>query len=256
MQHIALDLRADEDCHQVDQTAGQGERGGVSAKRIAEEENHRAQQRGHQHGQPHVAPILPAGGAQVFGRLAPLAAQPFQRRGNDEHHQRELEIEIGHAQPPKTVEVETMIIQIEPEDVLEQDCHQPQAAQRGDEGEGQRHAGEVGRHAAEGRHAIGHPARQAHQRRRIGQEETEQPANDRRKKADANRDRVGAEDGGCEQSLDVGQGELPLIILKTANEQRERRQEQEKEGEDQERRDAQPRPVGAARGARQRRAPQ
>ena len=88
--------------------------------------------------------------AQVLAGLPPLPPHAVQGGGDDEHHQGKLEIEVGEAQAPEAVEVESRVVEADPEELLQKHRHHAHPAQGGDEGEGQRDPGEVGSHAGEG----------------------------------------------------------------------------------------------------------
>ena len=131
-------------------------------------------------------------------------------------------------------------IDVEAEQLVQQHGDEAEPAERGEEREGQRHAGKIRGDAGKGErrraYPVGQPA--AHDGDRDGQ--AGEGADQRRGDADLDRNPVGRDDRRLRQRGDVLEREFAGIVLKRAQHQIERRQDQEHHGEDEERRDAQP----------------
>src|SRR5687767_6388821 len=82
-------------------------------ERVAEEQDHRAHDRGYQHGQRYISPVLSRGGSEILGGLPPFTFEPVEGRQDDEDHQRDLEVHIDQRQPREGVEAESGSIQID-----------------------------------------------------------------------------------------------------------------------------------------------
>ena len=78
----------------------------MAPKALAKSRSVRAEEARPQDRQRDIAPVLPGGGAEDRGGLAPLLLQPVERRRQDQHHQRDLEVEVGEGQAPEAQEVE------------------------------------------------------------------------------------------------------------------------------------------------------
>ncbi len=117
--------------------------------------------------------------AEVRRGLAPLRAQAVDRRGDDQDHQRYLEVEIDDGDAGEREEREPVLVQVEAEVVVEKVRDDAEVAERGDEGEGERYAREVGGNARERRQRMSDEPRSAGANGRVGHEDAEQAA-DRR----------------------------------------------------------------------------
>ncbi len=176
MQHVAADLRVKQDGHDVERGAGEAIGGRHRAEGVGEEEKRRAEEARPQHRDRDMAPILPARRAEHLGRLAPFALQPVERRRQDQHHQRDLEIEIGEGEPGEAQHVEAGRIEVEAEIGVEERGHEAGAPERREEGEGERQAREIRGDAAKGHQRRAQPARQAAEHDGRGEKEAEDRA--------------------------------------------------------------------------------
>ena len=136
----------------------------------------------------------------------PFAPQSVDRRRDDQHHQRDLEIEIGDGEAPEGQDVEAVGVEIDA-DVSEQHRHEAEPPERRHEGEGERHAGEIGGDAAEGHRASaaaseGRPPRKRRERER----KPEQRAEGGGGGADLKAQPIGEADRRLAEPDDVGRG--------------------------------------------------
>src|SRR5574340_300174 len=134
VQDVALDLRANDDRYQVQETAGKGVRRGIRAKGIAEEQNGSTQKRREKDGQGDIAPIVVGAAAEVLTSLAPLTTQTIQGRSHDEHHQGELEVHVDDAQTPEVVDAEALGMYVSIDYGLDDACDQSSISHRSHEG--------------------------------------------------------------------------------------------------------------------------
>ena len=240
VQHVAADLREQLDRHQRQPRPGQRHRRGDRAEGVGEQQRGRAQERGPEHRQRHHAPVLHTGGAQDHRGLAPFLAQAFQRRGDDQHHQRDLEIEVGQHQADEAEQVEAGGVDVHPEPVARQHGDKTDAAQRRDEGEGERHAGKVRRDTRERQHTAAQPAGQVPQRDRRGDQKARETADHGGQQAEPDRHPEGVQNRRAEQVAEVGERDIALRIDKGADDDVQRRQDQKQHREQQERHNAEP----------------
>ena len=172
---VARQHRADEDRYQRDAAARQGVGRGVRAEGVAEEQDKRTREAGQEHRQAHVPPILPLCRPEVLGGLAPLFAQPFERWGDDEDHERKLEVDVDERQAEQAVDRKTVRVDVEAQ-IGEQHGDDTGRAECGDKGEGQWDAGEVRGHAGERGEQRLDPARTAAVHGGVSDEQAEQRA--------------------------------------------------------------------------------
>ena len=74
MQHVAADLRIEQDRHDVEKRAGQRIGGGDGAEGVGEKQQRRAEHARPQDRQDDETPVLEAVGPEDVRRLAPLAS--------------------------------------------------------------------------------------------------------------------------------------------------------------------------------------
>ena len=148
MEHVTRDLVADQERHEGDEAAGQLIGGRLRPEGVAEEQDHRPQQRRHEDRQRDTLPVLARAGAHVLGRFAPLGPQPVDGRRDDEDHERELEVEVDELESDLAVDREAGRIRIDAQ-ALQPERDDAELAEGEDEGQGERHAGEVRGHPAE-----------------------------------------------------------------------------------------------------------
>ena len=113
MHHVAANLRVQQDRDDVQRTAGQCISGRDRTKRIGEQQQRRAKHARPQHRQRHVAPVLEGRAAEAVTGFAPLALQAVERGRDDQHHQRNLEVQVSQRQPGKAQNTEARRVQIE-----------------------------------------------------------------------------------------------------------------------------------------------
>ena len=131
--------------------AGQRIGGGDRAESVGEEQDRGAEQARPQNRQRDIAPILRRGRAEDGRSLPPLLLQPVERRHEDQHHQRDLEIEVGDRQTPEAQDIEAEPRRLMPSPSRKNSLvTRPSGTERGNEGEGERNAGKIRRDAAEG----------------------------------------------------------------------------------------------------------
>jgi hypothetical protein len=210
VQHVAANLRVEQDGHDVQRRAGQGIGGGDRAEGVGEEQDRRAEHRRPEDRQGHIAPVLPGGRAEDRGRLAPFPLQTVERRHEDQHHQRDLEVEVGDRQAPETQDGEAKRAQIEPEQVHQQRRHQTRRTERRQESEGERDAGKIRGDAAEGGEDRPQETRHPPHHHSPGEEEAGYRAKQRRGETDLDADLVGAQDGRLVQPADIVEREAAV----------------------------------------------
>ena len=127
VENIAADLGADEDGHKVERPARECISGGVGTKGVAKEEYNCPQQRGQEHRQGDVTPILKLTSAKITRGLIPFALETFQRGGDDQHHQRKLKIHVGETKTRKGIEIEAQVVEVDAKKIAQQHGHQPDA---------------------------------------------------------------------------------------------------------------------------------
>ena len=209
LQHVAADLREQEDRHDDKRRAGQRIGGRDRAEGVGEEKREGARAASASRiGRATMRQYWKPARAEDLGGLAPFALQPVERRRDDQDHQRDLEEQIGQGQTPEAQEVEAHRVDVDAEPVPQQHRDQTEPAERGEKGEGQRHAGEVRRDAGEGHHrrrgasSAARPASPPRRRRsRSGSRRSAEAS------ADPDRDPEGGEDRRLEQVGDVGERE-------------------------------------------------
>ncbi len=176
VEHVAADLGSDLDGHDGDRAAGQLVGRGLCPERVAEQQDGRAQDRGHQDGQRHVPPVLARSRPQVLRSLTPLLLQAVDGGRDDEDHERQLEVEVDQLQPGLGEEAEALLVDVDAERLADPQRHEAQLAEREDERQGERHAREVRGDTREGDDGRPQPARQAGEDDRVGDEEPEDGA--------------------------------------------------------------------------------
>ncbi|MNC37453.1 hypothetical protein D3C75_860190 [compost metagenome] len=93
-----------------------------------------------------MPPELPVVGAQQRGRLAPVFTQGVERGVQQQHAKRDLEVGVHQDQPALGIDAEVL----QQADLLQQQGQRAVETEQDDEGEGQRHPGEVAGHVGEG----------------------------------------------------------------------------------------------------------
>ena len=193
MQHVTGDLVADQQWHQRDLAAGQLIGGRLRPEGVAEEQDHRPDQGRREDRQGDPPPVLARAGAHVLGRLTPLRPEAVDGRRDDQDHERELEVQIDDLESDLAVDREVGGIQVDAE-ALEPERQDPELPEREDEGQGQRHAGEVRGHAGERHERIAQDLRQTAEDDGVGEQEAEDAAHDRGDEADLDARREGVRD--------------------------------------------------------------
>ena len=117
----------------------------------------------------------------VLGRLPPLPPEAVEGRGDDQDHQRKLEVHVDDLEA--RLRREQARRQLDP-DVPQEDGEEPKVAEREDEGERERDAGEVRGDAGERQQGRPQEPWQPADDHRCGQQESEDPTADRGDEAD------------------------------------------------------------------------
>ena len=117
----------------------------------------------------------------------------FERGGDGEDHQRELEEHVDDRQSPEVVEREVAVVEVEAEEV-EEGGDDPDPAKREDEGGGQGDSGEVGGDPREGRQQRAEDPGQTAIDHRPGEQKAENPADDGGDQADPDGEPVRLDD--------------------------------------------------------------
>ena len=144
---------------------------------------------------------------------------------------------IGERQSPEAEKVEPRPVDVEVENRLEYDRRKPDPAERGDEGEGERDAGEIGGDAGKGHHRRAN--RQISPDHRQSDGKTAKRAEEGRGERYAERNPVGRENVRLKQVDDVLKCEMPVRADKGGADQIEGRHDQEHDRKDNEWRHAQ-----------------
>jgi hypothetical protein len=121
-----------------------------------------------------------AAAAQAFAGFAPFGTQAVNGRGDNQHHQRNLEIQISQRQANEAENGKAGAVQVEVGIVAQQYRHQTHAAQGGQKGKRQRNTGKVGGYAGEGHQRGANPGGQATLNGRQRQQQADQAAAQRR----------------------------------------------------------------------------
>src|SRR5438876_1098423 len=137
---------ADRDRHDWIALADEGGRGGVGGEGVGEEQQRGAEEGGGQKRTGDIAPVVPGAAAKAFGRLSPLRADAVECRQKDEDHQRDLKVGIDQHQTRQLREPHAIREDVDAA-LLKPQPDETDAPDGGDEGEGQRHATELGEHA-------------------------------------------------------------------------------------------------------------
>jgi hypothetical protein len=181
--------------------------------------------------------------AKVLAGFAPLLSQAFEGGRHDQHHERELKIHVDDAQAPEVIDGEALGMNVHFEYGLDDAGDQARIAHGGDEGKGQRNAGEVRRHAGETYEEGARPLGQPAQDHRVGEQEAEQGAAQCSEQADLQAELVGiANILLLEEIGDILEREDASRALETTDKDGDRRQQQEQDGKDKERCHADPGP--------------
>ncbi|MPM10105.1 hypothetical protein SDC9_56429 [bioreactor metagenome] len=239
-EHVAADLRKQHDRHDVQARPGQRDRRCYRAEGIGEQQREGAEDRGEEDRQRHHPPVLRTRGAEAGGGLAPLALEPVKRRGDDQDHQRDLEEQIGDGQAPEAEDVEAVDPQVDAQMRLQRQRHQAKRPERGEEGEGERHAGEIRGDAREGQQRRADRPRQPAEHHRRRHQEADKTAKRCRGDRDLDRDPVARQDRIGEQPGDVFEGEAAVGALEGAEHDLHRRRDQEQRNKKREGRKPEP----------------
>ena len=190
---------------QRDRAGGQRLGRRVGRHGAAEQQQHAAQERRHQHRAADVAPVLPAARAQVLRGLPPGRPQPLQRGQDDEHHERDLEVHVDQDDAGQRVQAEAVVVDVQPE-VVQPAGEQPAGAERGHEQEGQRDPAEVGEHAGDGDDDLAQDGR-AGGEDRVGDDQAEDPGDHRRQHRQQQRLLESREVDAVDGDVEVAEGE-------------------------------------------------
>ncbi|MCY1236498.1 hypothetical protein D9M72_491550 [compost metagenome] len=155
-------------------------------------------------------------GAKAFRRLPPFAPQPLQRWRDNQHHQRDLEIEIGKCQPEKRDDVEAGPVKIDAEPMAQQHGHETEAAECCDEGEGEWHTGKIRGDARESEDGIAQRARKATEGDGGSDQETEKTSKYRGQQAELDRNPEGRPYRGRQKLAKVLKRHLSLSVAERA----------------------------------------
>src|SRR5579862_278305 len=131
MQHVAANLGIEQDGDDIEGAAGKAISGGDGAEGVGEEQQRGAEDAGPENRECYVTPVLPGAGAEDRCGLAPFALQAIEGRRQDQHHERDLEIEIGERQAPEAQQVEAGAVDVEVEELDEERRYQAHAAEGG-----------------------------------------------------------------------------------------------------------------------------
>jgi hypothetical protein len=207
-------------------TGGQGFGGGVGGQGAAEQQQHAAQEGGQQYRAADMTPVVPGARAQVLGGLPPRRAQSFQGRQDDQHHQRDLEVQVDDDHAGQRVQGEAVCVRIEAEGG-EPLADQPAGADGRDEQESQRHAAEVGEHARRRDRHLPQQSAALGGEDRVGDDQAQDPRYDRgeHRQDDALPEtlQVDAVGGG----VDVAEREAAVVVLEGADRDGHHRRDQE-----------------------------
>ena len=197
---VTGDHRRDADRQHVEVARGQVVHRGVGAQGIGQEDDEGAEQGRGQHRQADVAPEVPGAGAEQRRRLAPVLAQGVEGGVEQQHAQGNLEVGVEDDQAVLRVEVEA----VDQPGLDQQQGQRTVEAEQDDEGEGQRHAGEVAGHVGEGDDEVAQL--RVHLAQRVAAEDGDGHAEQARPEGDlqAVLDRLQVELGG-EDLLEIAQ---------------------------------------------------
>src|SRR5579859_2090953 len=237
---LALDQIANRQGHDrialVDQRRG----GRVRRKRVGEEQEGGAQESREEQWPGDVAPVVPAVAAKALRRLAPLRADAVERGQKDQDHQGNLEVQVDQYKAGELVQPDAVRVDVDAV-VLQVNGNEARATDGRDEGEGKRHATELGEHAGHrSDHASEQPLRVS-EHDRIGEDRTSDGAYDgaherEKKTVQVRTHNVALRQGG----LDLGECRIAILVEEGTGHDDGSREEQEEADIRKERYDADP----------------
>ncbi len=169
------------------------------------------------------------GGVRARRRLPPFPLDTVDRRRDDENHQRDLEVEVDELDAGLREQREAVVVRIPTQRLRHELCDDPDRAERRDEREGERDAGEVGGNAGERRERAAHPTRCPVADRRVRDQQSEAASEKRRDEADLDAVLVRGQVGLLDQLRDVVHREATVLPLEGADNDLSRGQKQEQE---------------------------
>ena len=103
---VAVEEAADLEGRQGEGPGGQGVGRGISGQAETKNEQRGAEDGGHEHRDPDVAPVLPGVGTEVLRRLVPGRLQPLEGGQGHQDHEGDLEVHVDQGYPGERIEVE------------------------------------------------------------------------------------------------------------------------------------------------------
>ena len=143
VENVAADLGGDDERRQRQGAAGQLVGRRLGAEGVAEEQDHRPEDRRGEDRQRDPPPVLGRRRTHVLRGLAPLLLQAVDGGRDDQDHQRDLEVQVDELQADLVGELESGVVDVEAEGLLEERGDHAELAEREHECQGQWHAREV-----------------------------------------------------------------------------------------------------------------
>ena len=202
---LAREEGADAQRHQRARLRDQRLGGGVGREGIGEQ-----QQRGAEEGWPEdreadVAPVAPRIAAEALAGLAPLRPQPVERGQEDDDHQRDLEVGVDQSEARQLVDPASPGESVDAQPVMQEQREEAVEAERGEEGEREHDAAELGERTRTREHDPAQQAVRAADRDRPRQQAAEDRARYGGDRGQHGRGDEGLQIGALQRLLEIAQ---------------------------------------------------